>query len=531
MDETTSPSARINDEEEPLLSRESGLDSRNRFDPIGLRCLLIQHLSSAWGDRTAEFALYLYLIIYFKTTLLPSSILGFSMTFSGIALSRWMGSLVDRYEKLHLVRAGIVIQKLSTVVAYTSFVFMLSSTPPSMGFIQPRTLTLESNPVLSPLFIILVLSGCVIHLSNICISIAVERDWATCISQGPDLSRKLAKLNMYLRQINLMCKLCAPLFVSFLTVKLDKSDKGVQSIVVLGLVALITMVFELYWIGVVYKRFPQLAEEQERKNAERRLRTVRGNDASATSPLSQGSLASRVSRDLEDLLSLRDWRELVHLPVFFSSLSISLLYLTVLSFDGIMVGYLKTLSFSDDFIAEMRGLCVITGLLGTAIASPLEQKIGSVRAGNWSIWSMVFTLIPVIVSFYAFSPNDPTPPRSGSSLGVLGAILLFGGMALSRIGLWAFDLIQTKQLQTALTAHPRRNTLTALQFTMQNIADLCKYLLTMVLYQPSQFRWAATVSFASVSTGAVIYMVYVKKESGHITHIPPIKMDWIRKVL
>ncbi|ESK94786.1 hypothetical protein Moror_14179 [Moniliophthora roreri MCA 2997] len=519
MDEPPTSSSRRN-EEQPLLS--SGSNTTNRFDSLGLRCLLIQHLSNAWGDRTAEFALYLYLIVYFKTTLLPSSILGFSMTFSGIALSRWMGSLVDRYEKLSLVRACIVVQKLSTIVAYASFAFMLSPNSFFMGSIWP--MTLDSNPVFSPLFILLVFSGCVIHLSNICISIAVERDWATCISQGPHSSRKLARLNTYLRQINLLCKLCAPLFVSFLTVKLDNSDKGVRSIGVLGLVAIITMVFELFWIGVVYKRFPQLAEEQERKNAERRAGLPR-TEQQVDTPPPRVPVIARIRRDIGDLLSLRDWRELVHIPVFLSSLSISLLYLTVLSFDGIMVGYLKMLSFSDDFIAEMRGLCVITGLLGTAIASPLERKIGSVRAGNWSIWSMVLTLVPVMVSFYAFSPSNSSSPSTGIHESE------YVGMALSRIGLWAFDLIQTKQLQTALTAHPRRNTLTGLQFTMQNIADLCKYLLIMILYQPSQFRWAATVSFASVSTGAVVYTVYVKKERGHITHIPPIKMDWIRKVL
>ena len=107
---------------------------------------------------------------------------------------------------------------------------------------------------------------------------------------------------------------------------------------------------------------------------------------------------------IERLLNIPDWKELVRLPIFFSSLAISLLYLTVLSyvsstplslsflighiysFDGIMVGYLKTISYSDNFIAEMRGLCVITGLVGTALSLPLEQKIGSVRAGNWSIW-------------------------------------------------------------------------------------------------------------------------------------------------
>jgi len=52
----------------------------------------------------------------------------------------------------------------------------------------------------------------------------------------------------------------------------------------------------------------------------------------------------------------------------------------------------------------------------------------------------------------------------------------------------------------------------------------------MILYRPSQFRWAATVSFASIFTGAITYMIYVKKERGHIAHIP-IKMDWVRKML
>ena len=95
---------------------------------------------------------------------------------------------------------------------------------------------------------------------------------------------------------------------------------------------------------------------------------------------------------------------------------------------------------------------------------------------------MVVCLLPVMASFYIFGPRN-----------TLGAVLLFGGthssillsftfittsrypgMALSRIGLWSFDLIQTKQLQDALTTHARRNTLTALQFTMQSIADLLK---------------------------------------------------------
>jgi iron-regulated transporter 1 len=55
-------------------------------------------------------------------------------------------------------------------------------------------------------------------------------------------------------------------------------------------------------------------------------------------------------------------------------------------------------------------------------------------------------------------------------------------MALSRVGLWSFDLIQTKQLQDALAQNVRRNTLTALQFTMQNVADLLKFAIQISLF-------------------------------------------------
>ncbi|KAJ6632267.1 Ferroporti-1 [Mycena sp. CBHHK59/15] len=427
----------------------------------------------AWGDRTAEFAVYLYLISYFKDTLLSSSVFGFSMTPTGILFSRWARSLVDKLPKLTVVRASIFLQKTSALAAYARF---------------------SSTSLM--LFILLVLMGCMLQLSTICISIAVERDWATCISAGS--SAKLGKLNTYLRQINLLCKLLAPLFVSFLTVTYDQGEHNrADSIAILALISAVTMVFELYWIKIVYNRFPALAAEQLRKENERQ---------SISNPSAADSGQSSGTSLIRHVLNLKDWQEFVRLPVFMSSLSISLLYLTVLSFEGTMLGYLKTLDFKDDFLAEMRGLCVITGLIGTIVTVPLENKLGSARAGSWSIWSMVICLLPH----------------------TLGTVLLFGGMALSRIGLWSFDLIQTKQLQDALTANARRNTLTALQFTMQNVADLLKYVLTMILSRPSQFRWAGLASFLSVLSGAMVYLVYLKRERGHIFHPP---LEWIRKIL
>lgn len=63
-----------------------------------------------------------------------------------------------------------------------------------------------------------------------------------------------------------------------------------------------------------------------------------------------------------------------------------------------------------------------------------------------------------------------------------------------------------------------------LQFSLQNVADLLKYVVTIVLSQPRQFRWAALVSFVSVCFGVFSYSVYVKRERGHVIHFEKIPL-------
>lgn len=66
-----------------------------------------------------------------------------------------------------------------------------------------------------------------------------------------------------------------------------------------------------------------------------------------------------------------------------------------------------------------------------------------------------------------------------------------------------------------------------LQFSLQSMADLSKYVMVIVLSQPSQFRWAALVSFIAVGLGVVAYTVYVKRERGHVLHFE--KVPFLRK--
>lgn len=216
-------------------------------------------------------------------------------------------------------------------------------------------------------------------------------------------------------------------------------------------------------INIVYRRFPILAEEERERIDERRASKARARAANVpyAPPRQRMSIIFQRARSTFKQ-SGSDWAAFIASPVFASSLAISLLYLTVLSFvqtslstpdpsslrlfclrfDGTLLSYLLSHDYSDIFLASMRGLCVITGLLGTVAMPYLEKRIGViryvrrpvsitprnstqtqrlVRTGTWSILSELVTLIPVVFSFFVGAPN---PGERGSPW---NQTMLFGG--------------------------------------------------------------------------------------------------------
>ncbi|KAI0652481.1 Ferroporti-1 [Trametes meyenii] len=469
------------------------------LDRVALATLLIQHFSNSWGLRTAEFAVYLFLVNLFPDTLLPASIYGFATTGVAIVLSGWAGKLVDEHHNLRVVRTSIITIKFAACLMYAGSLVLLYRLHTMLNNPRPW-----DTPLASGMFALIVIGGSIHTLAGVTISVAVEREWVTSIASGS--SAHLTTLNTYMRRIDLLCKLLAPLFVSLLT----STASYRFTAIFLGGVEIGCLVFEILWTEISYRRFPALRTAQLSKETSRSARArdepPRSSDVLPMYLVAWRKLLARLQS------TLRDWREFSQFPIFLSSVSISCLYLTVLSFDGTMLSYLKAHAYSDPFLAGMRGLNVVAGMAGTIAMPLLERKLGLVRAGNWSIWSEVFCLLPVLITFYVGAPSD------GSRAPAWNAVLLFGGMMLSRIGLWAFDLCQLKELQMALAAHPRRNSLTALQFSLQNLADMLKYILTIILSRPSQFKYAALASFISVLAGASTYLAYVKKERGHILH-------------
>ncbi|KZO98874.1 polyketide synthase, partial [Calocera viscosa TUFC12733] len=448
------------------------------------------YLPSSWSDRTLEFAVPLYLVSLFPGTLFPSSLFGFLTTGTAIFFSNSVGNYVDRTPRLRAVRAFILGQKLSNLAAYALLLVLFERLQGQASAGLGR----GGDAGVRALFVLVCLLGCVLRLATVGMNVAIERDWVTTISTGSPAS--LTRLNAFLRRIDLLCKLLAPLFVSFLTLKSYQ-----VSIMVLMAVSFVTMFFEFIWIQLVHNEFPILVSEQAERLA-----------VLAEGPQTPQWNIAAVGKSLQQMLI--DWKEFQRTPVFPTAISISLLYLTTLAFDSTFLSYVVWRGYSNPLIAGMRGLCVVMGLLGTVIQPLLSRWIGNVRAGTWSIWSEFVTLIPVLLSFFIGTAGY-------DNMGYIwNSALLFAGMALSRPGLWAFDLSQLQILQDKLRDHPRRNALTALQFSMQSVGDLAKYVLVMIISSPTEFRWTAVVSVGCVLAGCLVWtFAYARKERGHVLHL------------
>ncbi|KAI1320019.1 hypothetical protein EDD11_002351 [Mortierella claussenii] len=152
----------------------------------------------------------------FKTTLLPMSIYGFSTTVAGILLSTTVGSMVDTTPRLRVVQFFLLTQKLTTILGALGFWVLLTwfdsaAASPTSG---PEVTDTMKTATLSiyqgySLFAFLVFASGVLKLSALGWSISIERDWIVAFCQSD--SELLTKINVYMKRIDLVCKLVSPL--------------------------------------------------------------------------------------------------------------------------------------------------------------------------------------------------------------------------------------------------------------------------------------------------------------------------------
>lgn len=146
-------------------------------------------------------------------------------------------------------------------------------------------------------------------------------------------------------------------------------------------------------------------------------------------------LASRtfLKKTINSILPTESLPFYFHHPAFLASFALSLLYFTVLSFSGQMITYLLSVGYTSWHVGIARVGSSMFEISATWAAPYLMKKIGVVRAGIWSLaWQMV-----CLAGALGWYLSNPKGMGTNSIFSATGLVV---GVALSRVGLWGYDL-------------------------------------------------------------------------------------------
>lgn len=171
-----------------------------------------------------------------------------------------------------------------------------------------------------------------------------------------------------------------------------------------------------------------------------------GSDRERPSHLHSGP-KTLLRRTLNNILPIESLPFYYKHPAFLASFALSLLYFTVLSFSGQMITYLISVGYTSYHVGIARVGSSIFEISATWAAPYLMKKIGTVRAGIWSLaWQM--TCLAGALGWY-FSDFHGLGNNS-----IFAATGLAVGVALSRMGLWGYDLSAQNIIQDVSRLSP-----------------------------------------------------------------------------
>ncbi|KAF2853622.1 hypothetical protein T440DRAFT_466008 [Plenodomus tracheiphilus IPT5] len=454
--------------------------------------LYVSHTLSTWNARTFEFGAVIFLAAIFPGTLFFASCYALFRSAAAAILGSWIGNQVDRKDRLYVVRQSIVWQRLSVATSCFILVLMLRS---GVG----------RSYLTYTLFAVSVILACFEKLAFVANTVAVERDWIIVVSDSLGIERQ--ELNSAMRRIDLVCKLIAPVGIGLL----DGYSTRLAIWVVFAQNALSVLV-EYFAIAQVYAAVPELrrANQQDQEHlSHAETRTVE-QDVSV-------SIAHRhdFQNHAKPTTTLHAYLSYVNNPAFLASFSLSLLYLTVLSFSGQMTTYLLTLGYTSTSISLLRLASVILEVSATCAAPWLMSRIGAVRSGLWFINEQVASLALAVGLFSTVGAGTGT--GSATTNTKLAGAALVAGVCLSRLGLWGFDL--TVQFLVQEDAPPSsRGSFSAIEMSLQNLFELLSFATTMVWYKPQDFKIPVYISAGAVAISAACFTGFVRQKRGHLLH-------------
>lgn len=513
----------------PMLTRKNLGEAR--------RLLYLSHFFNQFSECTWQFCLVLFLAAFsnYQSLILVTSYGLVSYSFVCF-FGPTAGRFIDGANRLQVAQQFIGFENCA-VLSATLLCYILLSRQNSLGVDfddnkktgdEPAGNSLDGIPT-DPASVLLLVGihilGAIASVLDSGFLVAVERDWIVVMSRaaahvadnhelrGNGNQEKhqknqnlwLSDTNIFMRQIDLSCKIVAPFFAGIFVALFNDGthpqhgyDLRGAALLVGGLNAL-ALVVEYICTAKIYNDIPDLALKSAVPTSSQESSNCKGTGAEkSTVPHNKTTLGIPLCVSLKVPESLVIYFQQ---PICWAGFSLALLYLNVvLTFGGIMTAYLVWRGMSLQAIGLWRGVSSAAGLAGTFIYHFMAKKRDLIEVGMFSVSFQLLCLTSCYASLFVDNRT-------------ISFAMLIAGVCFSRIGLWVFDISVTQLMQQHIPA-PIRGLVGGVQKSLNAFFTLVTFSVGLFFSDPRYFYIYSSIAFAGVALAAIFYgfQVYAKRK-------------------
>ncbi|VDN02586.1 unnamed protein product [Thelazia callipaeda] len=497
-----------------------------RLPSANLSGLYLAYGISCIGDRLWTFSLVLLLeyIGGVRLVCLNQLIEGIII----MALSSVIGNWMDQHTRIRGMLTVLVIN--NTNVALSAALLAACITMNRMDTINDGA---DSNYTFWHVTYVTCIVLSIITCSISCLAsemekIAFTKDWIIVMT-GKEQS-PLSAANAWMKTIDLSSSVISPFAAGYIINSINYRF----ACLVFVIWNLLSMLIEAFITIKVYHCIPELASREE--------------------TLSQvDEMQNKIKCCENRLCFVQHCGKLLSLfytyyeqNVFFAAFGLTLLYMTVLGFDGIAIGYAKSQGLSALWLGVLRSIGAAFGIVGANLYSVIEMYSSVRRSGLIGLIAQQLSLLICVVSIWLpGSPFDPltyfkettiaiwwkklgdsfsfSSVRNTSETGatdidwstwtsdghsIISVFTLMLGIAAARLGLYMADLSISHIMQETIPER-KRNTVFGVHDSVAQFFSVLKDVITMVLPDPRTFGILIIVSLSFILSGFLCFCYYL----------------------